>query len=116
MSSSNPRQIDGGWFEKAVWMARIGGVTAGRSGGPSQFVMNGGKMGVGPGGGLQLNNCRQAHLSNVEFDSDFGNGSGSRKLTINASGCPNGVAMNLTSTTGGLFARGDFPAGWHVFL
>ena len=113
---ANCWQLDGCWWEKAVWMARVGGTSAGQTGGPSQFAMFGGKMGVGPGGGLQLNNCRQAHLSNVEFDGDVGGGSGSRKLIINAGGCPNGVAMNLTSTTGGLFTRGEFPSAWHVFL
>lgn len=104
--------LDMCWFEKAVWCAKVG---AG-NGGPSQFTMNGGKMGIGPGGGVQLNNCRQAHLANVEFDGDLGQGSGSRELIVNGSGCPNGVAMNLTTTIRSGFPRSEFPAAWHVFL
>lgn len=101
------------WWEKADWGMRIG-VTG--KGGPSQLSIFGGKMGIGPGGGIQLNHCRQPHLTNVEFDGDQGRTNTSREVVVNGAGCPTGVAMNLITTIRSGFARSEFPSAWHVFL
>ncbi|GGF12903.1 glycosyl hydrolase family 28-related protein [Williamsia phyllosphaerae] len=96
------------WFEganKAI-VVGVAGV-----GGPSQFGMSNCKV-AGKQIVLDLQYCRQPHLSNVVFDADPGGTP--TLLRINASSCPDGVAINLINSQAADFASSVFPPNWTV--
>lgn len=108
--SANSWSLVNVWLEKADYGARIG-VAGGSGGGPSQFAMHGCKVGARVVG-LQINNCRQPHLSSVEFDLD--QGGTMTPLVINADYAAEGVAINCVNTLSDDFQFANFPPYWFV--
>ena len=106
--SADSWYITDSWFEKCQYAARIG--VAG-TGGPSQFMVMGGKV-AAKLVGLQFNHCRQPQLTGVKFDvDDWGT---MTELTINATYCPEGSAIDLITILRSDFSDGDFPQYWTV--
>lgn len=96
------------WFEGAEVAVQVG--AAGR-GGPSQFGMVNCKV-AARACDIELVYCRQPYLANIAFDADPG--SRPIELRIDGSGCPEGVAVNLISSTGHEIGPAVFPHNWQV--
>ncbi|MET7768771.1 glycosyl hydrolase family 28-related protein, partial [Nocardia sp. NPDC005366] len=96
------------WFEGSEVAVTVG--VLGR-GGPSQFGMVNCKV-AGRSAGVELNHCRQPYLANIVFDADPG--SRPVELRIEATGCPDGTALNLISGVADDLDPLVFPPAWQV--
>ncbi|MEJ8278257.1 glycosyl hydrolase family 28-related protein [Pseudonocardia spirodelae] len=96
------------WFEGADVAVQAG--VAGR-GGPSQLGLVNCKVAARTVL-LDLQSCRQPHLSNVILDPDPG--ATPVPLRIDPVHCPDGTAVNLVSGTAADVDLAAFPPRWHV--
>lgn len=107
--SANCWVLLGVWFEKSDYACRVG---VGGTGGPSQWVMIGCKIGAKTTG-LDLIYCRQPILIGNEWDLD--QGGTQDEIAINATNAEEGVAIANITTLRSDFVTGDYPQYWSAF-
>jgi Pectate lyase superfamily protein len=116
-TTSRHLDIDGpanDWWLTGVWFegAEVA-ITVGRSGvgGPSQFGMVNCKVAARTIG-VDLQSCRQPHLTDVIFDADTS--TPPTELRIDATNCPEGTAIGLISGFRDDIDPQTFPPAWQV--
>eukprot|EP01133_Synstelium_polycarpum_P020260 gene20260-24298_t len=106
---SNDWWLSNCWFEGAATAIKIG---VANTGGPMQFGIVNCKV-AARDYCIDIQQCRQAHLSNIIFDTD-GAGSNPTEVRVNATYAAEGSAIGMISNFRADLPANTFPVNWSV--